>query len=342
MRTLGPVGVVLLPAEASNAGQNLLVGAGKEGTIYLIDRDNMGHFNPDGGHPDCAIASRHHWPMRFCTPAYFNQHPLFRRSRGTQSNPSPLSEGMIFATPTAPEVRTSFGFPGATPNVSANGTNDAIVWAIQSDAVLTGGPAVLHAYDAADVGRELYNSSQAGTRDIPGIAVKFTVPTVANGKVYVGAQYVLSVFGNLAPSPMLQIALSGPNQITLSWLPAISARLQTTSAVLATNTVWADVGTNNPVTLRLGLVKRLFQSDQPLDGDDIFGGAKTGSGSKEAERDGFEAPQGAPIPSDKQQQVILASSRYIYENCHCRTGLRRTAVVTPICAFGSDSYRAGH
>src|SRR5262249_36233194 len=93
------------------------------------------------------------------------------------------------------------GFPGATPAISANGLSNGIVWAIQSDAFGVNGPQVLHAYDATDVSHELYNSSQAGSRDDPGPAVKFAVPAGANGKVFVGAQHAVTVFGLLGPFP---------------------------------------------------------------------------------------------------------------------------------------------
>jgi hypothetical protein len=89
----------------------------------------------------------------------------------------------------------TFQWPGATPAISANGSANGIVWALETNG--SGAPVVLRAYSAADVSTQLYNSNQNLARDNPGQAVKFTVPTIANGKVYVGAQRQLSVFGLL-------------------------------------------------------------------------------------------------------------------------------------------------
>jgi hypothetical protein len=108
-----------------------------------------------------------------------------------------LSNGRL---PTAPthSGATSYSYPGATPSVSANNTASAIVWAIETAGQVQGGAAaVLHAYDATNVATEFYNSNQAGTRDVPGAAVKFSVPTVANGKVYIGTQTNVVVYGLL-------------------------------------------------------------------------------------------------------------------------------------------------
>jgi len=103
-----------------------------------------------------------------------------------------LSNGLLSTSPIA--LSTVSLAAGATPVVSSFGSTNGIVWAIQSDQSSTGAAAVLHALDA-NTAVELYNSSQAGTRDVAGPAVKFAVPTVVNGKVYVGTANQVDVYG---------------------------------------------------------------------------------------------------------------------------------------------------
>jgi hypothetical protein len=190
---VGSGGVLLLPDQGVGAPhQHLLVEVGKEGSIYLVDRDKMGHFNSKRNVivQDMENAIGGLW----ATPAWWNNNVYFGgagdnlREYSFDPGSGLLSNGAVSVSP------TYFGFPGPTPSISANGTSDAIVWVLQTDDY-GGGSATLHAYDATNVGTEFYNSSQNFSRDNPGGAVKFTVPTVANGKVYAPAVQRLTVYG---------------------------------------------------------------------------------------------------------------------------------------------------
>ncbi|MGH7952294.1 MAG: hypothetical protein ACREFE_10295, partial [Limisphaerales bacterium] len=191
---LGSGAVIVLPDSAGSAAHpHLMVAAGKagdnhipdQGKLYLLDRDNMGHFNASGDTQIVQVITNAFTSTggSYGTPAFFN-NTLYYLAKNDVLKAFTMSNGLILPNPVTGS--TTFGHPGATPSISANGTNDAIVWVIQSDAAGSSGPAVLRAYSAANVSQELYNSSQILARDNPGPAVKFTVPTVANGKVYVG------------------------------------------------------------------------------------------------------------------------------------------------------------
>ena len=187
-------GDILLPDSVGSAAHpHLMVGAGKDGTIRLVDRDNMGHFNAAN---DSQVVQEVTGPIggAWSTPAYFNNHIYFQAS-GDVMKAFLITNGVIVAT-RASQATTSFSALGGTPSISANGTNNGIVWTIQSDAFGSSGPAILHAYNATNLALELYNSSQNLSRDNPGGAIKMTTPTVVNGKVFLGAQYTLSIFGN--------------------------------------------------------------------------------------------------------------------------------------------------
>jgi len=197
---LGSGGVVLLPdLPAGSAHQHLLVECGKEGSVYLVDRDNMGGYNSttDQVVQELAGATGGIWGM----PAYWNntvyfgaQYDNLKAFSFNANGSGLLSDSAVSYSP------ESFAFPGPTPSISANGTANGILWAIQTDAYGSGGSAVLHAYDATNLANELYNSTQNGTRDTPGPAVKFAAATVAHGKVYVGTATQLAVFGLKKPS----------------------------------------------------------------------------------------------------------------------------------------------
>jgi uncharacterized repeat protein (TIGR03806 family) len=185
--------VVLADSAGSTNHPHLLAVAGKNGTIYLLDRDNLGKFNAAG---DSQIVQ--YFPnaigQNFGTPVFWNNSLYYIGLNDTLTQ-FPVSNAVINATP----IRSPNTFSGdkssTTPALSANGASAAIIWAIDSSAYASSGPAVLYAYNATNVSQMLYNSSQILNRDNPGGSVKFTVPTVANGKVYVGSEYQLSVYG---------------------------------------------------------------------------------------------------------------------------------------------------
>jgi len=194
---LGSGGAMLLPdmTDSQNNTRHLAIGAGKDGHIYLADRDNMGKFNTGSPNTNSNPNLYQDLPGGASggirsTPAYFNGYVYFGPTNGS-IRAFQFSNARLNTVPTSHSAQ-SYGYPGATPSISANGTSNGIVWATENST-----PAVLHAYDATSLGTELYNSNQApGGRDSNfGNGNKFITPTIANGKVYVGTQNSVGVFG---------------------------------------------------------------------------------------------------------------------------------------------------
>ena len=190
---LGSGGAMLLPdlTDSGNAVRHLALGAGKDGKIYVVNRDSMGKFTASGNSQIWQQVSGALLSAVFSTPAYFNK-TVYYGDVGDTLKAFTISGAKLAAAPQS-QSATQFGFPGTAPSVSANGTSSAIVWAHEN-----GDPAVLHAYDAANLAHELYNSNQAaGNRDHFGAGNKFITPTVAGGKVFVGTTASVAVFGLL-------------------------------------------------------------------------------------------------------------------------------------------------
>ena len=189
---LGSGGAVVLVDETDNGGHvhQLAVGAGKDGVIYVVDRNNMGKFNAGqdmiyqelSGALNGAVYSK---------PAFFN-NAIYYGAVSDSIRAFPITNAKL-ATSAASLTSHTFTYPGATPSISANGTSHAILWAVENS-----NPAVLHAYDATNLATELYNSNQAsGSRDSFGNGNKFITPIVVNGKVFVGTPNGVAVFGLL-------------------------------------------------------------------------------------------------------------------------------------------------
>jgi hypothetical protein len=195
----GTGGVLLLPNSAGTVPHpHLAVAVDKDGNVYLANRDNLGGYTLGG--PDHVVNKIALGTPLYSTPTYWQNSSTSWLYLCGDNDPLQAYAFSAFAnggattfTPTS----ESFPFPGTTPVISANGTNGGIVWALDNSAFAASRPAVLHAYDATNLGTELYSSATVRS-DAAGGAVKFTVPTVFNGKVYVGTQTEISVYG-LAP-----------------------------------------------------------------------------------------------------------------------------------------------
>jgi len=182
----------VLPDLTDNNGvvHHLAVGAGKDTNIYVVNRDNMGKWNPNNNNQIYQELQGALPGGEWAMPAYFN-HTVYYGDVGDNLKAYAISNAMLSTTPTS-QTTTSFEYPGTTPSVSANQSSNGIVWAVENSS-----PAVLHAYNASNLAQELYNSNQAGSRDQFGPGNKFITPIVANGKVFVGTQTGVAVFGLL-------------------------------------------------------------------------------------------------------------------------------------------------
>ena len=195
---MGSGGSLLLP-DQPGPNTHLAVGVGKVGTLYLVNRDSMGGFDASSDQMVQELSS----VVRgmFSTPAYWQgtvptnglQNMIYTVGVTDEPKMFVISNGLIQTPPVSASSGFLFAFPGASPVISANGTTGGILWAIDSSAWKSGGTAVLYAFDATNMS-PLYNSNQFSA-DNPGPAVKFVVPTVANGSVYMGTQTQLAVFG---------------------------------------------------------------------------------------------------------------------------------------------------
>lgn len=239
---LGSGGALVLPDSAGTAAfPHLLTGAGKQGMIYLLDRDHLGHFNSTA---DTQILQEvMAGGTIFGLPAYFNNRLYFQLAGGPLKAFS-ISNAGLSTNPVSQSLDTEpFSFRGATPSVSANGTTNGIVWELV--VTTTFGVTALRAYNSDNLSQKLYDSLASWQAGLPDRIsyIKFAVPTIANGKVYVGTDGALAVFGlrayiwsatNDVASGKVQIVFSGP-----AGMPNI---LQASGDLMH----WTDLGPGTP------------------------------------------------------------------------------------------------
>lgn len=200
---LGSGSNILLPGNAQYPLET--IGGGKDGNVFVINPLDMGGFNGTNNVLQTVHTGVKQYNNIFSTPVYWNGSIYFHCNgdvlRAFSWNAGADGGQQLSSSPTSMSS-TVFGMHGATASLSANGNNNGIVWEIDNSSYNStnpdaSGPAVLHAYDATNVANELYNSAEAGSRDQAGRALKFTVPTIANGRVFVPTANELDIYGLL-------------------------------------------------------------------------------------------------------------------------------------------------
>lgn len=189
-------GLVLLPDQTKGPYPHLLVQGDKAGNLYLINRDNMGHYNSSNNNQivQCIVGAD---SGMWSSPSWWNNRIYIGGiSDPIQAFSFNATTGLLSTTP-ASKTGQKFSYPGTTVSISSNHTGNGIVWALNNSnwSSQTGAQGSLHAYAATNLANQLYNSADNATRDNPGVPIKFTVPTIANGKVYVTTQSGLVVYG---------------------------------------------------------------------------------------------------------------------------------------------------
>src|SRR5271165_196445 len=180
---LGSGGLMLLPPLSGTSGSvSLVIGAGKDHNVYVLNQGNLGKFSSSADNIYQQMSDVTPGGV-WSSPAWFNGR-LYYGDVGDFLKAYTFSGGQFSTTPSS-QSAVRFGYPGTTPSISANGSSNGIVWAMES---VVGLSSILYAFDASNLATELYDSNQAAnSRDQFGSGNKYMVPMIANGKVYVGA-----------------------------------------------------------------------------------------------------------------------------------------------------------
>lgn len=203
---LGSGANILVPGSATYPHE--VLGGGKDGNIFVVNRDSMGGYNNQTNNVLQVVhTGTSQFDNIFSTPVYWNGMVYFHSNGDVLrafSWTAGAAAGQQLSSNSVANSGTVFNQHGATPSLSANGTTNGIIWDIDNSAYKntdpnTSGPAVLHAYEASNIANELYNSADARSRDTAGLALKMTSPTIANGRVFVPTGSELDIYGLLNP-----------------------------------------------------------------------------------------------------------------------------------------------
>ena len=264
----GSGGILMLPDQPGTY-PHMLIQAGKEGRILVLNRDNLGGYAPGGTSNTNALQDI---PNKikglWSTAAYWNGNVYFWGAGDLGGTGSPmlfkLNDGVLDTTPSS-TASVVGGHPGGIFTVSSNGANDGIAWTVATGAFNKSGNAILYAWDATDLTHLLYESDTNSTRDSPGEANKFAVPVVTNGKVYVTAVKRVTVYGLLNATPAASAPVISPDggsfttsqKVTLSsatrsadiyytldgTMPTPSSTLYTSPITISSNTTLKAIAT---------------------------------------------------------------------------------------------------
>ena len=224
----GSGGVLMVPNE-DGANANMLINVGKEGRILVLNRNHLGGY-ATGAPSNTNVPQDIFGETKglWSTPAYWNGH-LYMWGNGDVPKMFTMNAGVLSENPTSKASVTSL-FPGASFTISSNGTQDGVAWAVRTDAYTTHGAAILYAWNANNLGDMLYASSTNSARDNAGGAMKFEIPVVTNGKVYLAGSHLLDVYGLLHGEPITATPVINPNGGTFAVTQTVRITSATNSA----------------------------------------------------------------------------------------------------------------